>query len=302
MPGPAVEVPEGLVRATTNREGSAGTAWLAELPAIIGGLLGRWGCDLDGAPMHGEVAIVLPVRRGETAAALKVSFPHPGNRSEPDALRSFGGHGAVRLLDADADSFALLMERAGPDTLESIGTAEEAIETAGHLARRLAVPAGPATPALADTAGGWESELDRQVALLPGVLSSAVIERTRSTIRLLGGDTTTTMLHGDLHFGNVLSAEREPWLAIDPKGWRGSAAYDAFTVVAGKREGLRDAPDLDRVFRDRIRRFADTAGVDAATALACVQARATSSYLYQRLQPGDWFELELLEFAVNLSD
>lgn len=34
------------------------------------------------------------------------------------------------------------------------------------------------------------------------------------------------MLHGDLHHGNILSAQREPWLAIDPKGVIGEPAYE----------------------------------------------------------------------------
>ena len=34
------------------------------------------------------------------------------------------------------------------------------------------------------------------------------------------------LLHTDLHAGNVLAAEREPWLAIDPKPYIGGPAYD----------------------------------------------------------------------------
>ena len=34
------------------------------------------------------------------------------------------------------------------------------------------------------------------------------------------------LLHGDLHPWNIVSAEREQWLAIDPKGVVGDAAYE----------------------------------------------------------------------------
>jgi streptomycin 6-kinase len=34
------------------------------------------------------------------------------------------------------------------------------------------------------------------------------------------------LLHTDLHAGNVLAAEREPWLAIDPKPYVGDPAYE----------------------------------------------------------------------------
>jgi len=39
-----------------------------------------------------------------------------------------------------------------------------------------------------------------------------------------GGD--ALLLHTDLHAGNVLAAEREPWLANDPKPYVGDPAYD----------------------------------------------------------------------------
>jgi len=98
----------------------------------------------------------------------------------------------------------------------------------------------------------------------------------------------------------VLAAERQPWLAIDPKGWRGTAAYDAFTVVAGNSAAIQGSGDIHRALRDHTRRFANAASVDVGLATACVQARATSSYLYQLLQTGDWFDLDLLREAALL--
>lgn len=293
-------IPEGLITATSHREGAAGDAWLARLPALVEHFLERWACDLDGEPWHGEVALVIPVRRADGPAALKISFPHPGNRSEAPALRRFDGRGAIQLFDSDDGEFALLLERAGQRTLESLDPVEEAIEVAGELARRLAVPADSTAPALSDTTALWEEQLDRQLAAVTGLVGPSAVDRARQTIRDLGGDTTTTMFHGDLHFGNILSAERERWLAIDPKGWRGTAAYDAFTVVAGRRDDLKGAPDLERALRDRLRRFASAAQVSVEQAVACTQARATSSYLYQQLEEGDWFDLELLRTVMEL--
>ena len=34
------------------------------------------------------------------------------------------------------------------------------------------------------------------------------------------------LLHGDLHHYNILAAERQPWLAIDPKGVVGDPVYE----------------------------------------------------------------------------
>ncbi len=296
----SVAVPAALVEATIRREGEAGRAWTRELPGLIAGLTERWGCEVTGEPMHGQVAVVVPVRRREERAVLKVSFPHPGNRGEASGLRQFDGRGAVRLMDADDDRFALLLERAGPRTLVSEPSADAAIEIAGVLARRLAVVAEPGTPSLAATAEGWAEQLDGQVADRPGVVPADAVRRARETIAELGRDSTPTLLHGDLHAGNVLASGREPWLAIDPKGWRGTAVYDTFTVMAGSRRQLAGVRDLRASILARARRFAESAGVSTDLAIACCQARATSSLLHQDIAQGDWFDRELLVTTASL--
>lgn len=102
------------------------------------------------------------------------------------------------------------------------------------------------------------------------------------------------MLHGDLHFGNILRSHREPWLTIDPKGWSGTPAWDAFTVIAGRRVELQQDGDIYRGTVDRIQRFSAAVKIDADLALACCQVRAVSSYLYQHIMAGAWFDLEFL--------
>jgi streptomycin 6-kinase len=293
-------IPSAFADATVRREGAGGVRWLNELPSLIDRFVREWDCEIVGDAGHGAVAIVVPVERAAAAAVLKISFPHRGNRGEASALRHLDGRGAVRLLDADESAFALLLERAGPQTLAALPSAEEAIETAGRLARRLAVPAPAGTQSLADTTQAWQEQLDQQTRAAPELLSAQVIARARETIRFLGSDATSTMLHGDLHFRNILRAAREPWLAIDPKGWRGSAAFDAFTVIAERPDQLRHSADPSRAIRDRVRRYALAADVNADLALACSQARATSSYLHQHLAKGDWFDVDFLRCLATI--
>lgn len=276
-------VPPGLAAAVRRREGSAGEAWLRELPELAAAACARWGCRIVGAPLHGETALVLPVERGGQAAALKISFPHPRCAEEAAALEHFDGAGVVRLLAVSPDRAALLLERVGPATLETV-RAEEATEIAGELARRLAVPAPAGTRSLASTAGPWLAQLERLAA--PGLVPTREVDRARELIAQLADDRTATMLHADLHFGNVLRAEREPWLAIDPIGWRGTAAFDAFTVVA-KTTPTRDLAGL-------ITRFSHAAQVDPELAERCCQARAVTAYLHQEHVGGEWFDRDVL--------
>lgn len=299
-----VPLPKAFADAIVLREGGAGRRWLSQLPSIIANACERWDCSPDGDVRHGQVALVIPVQHASGAAALKVSYPHPGNVGEAAALRCFDGHGAVRLVDVDDSRFVLLLERADSMTLADhlIGNSylavEEAIEIAGDLARRLAVPACPGTMSLAATAEVWESELEGQIAALANLLPTGVTDRARETIHHLASDTTSTMLHGDLHFGNILRAQRQPWLTIDPKGWSGTPAWEAFTVIAGRREELVEV-DLYGAVVNRVQQFATAARVDKDLALACCQARAVSSYFYQHLVSGAWFDAEFLRVLAH---
>lgn len=48
---------------------------------------------------------------------------------------------------------------------------------------------------------------------------------------LCASATERVVLHGDLHHDNVLSSEREPWLAIDPHGVVGDPGYEVGTLL-----------------------------------------------------------------------
>ena len=292
-------IPQGLIEVTRRREGEAGDAWLAALPQLVDQACRTWGCTISGPPVHGEVALVLLVERAAGPATVKISYPHPGNLGEAAALRHFDGAAAVHLLDASADELTLLLERAGPATLASRPTAE-AIEVAGRLARRLATPAAANAPSLSSTTGSWLRQLEQQAAAQPGLVTRGHLDRARGAIRQLSRDTGTTMLHGDLHFDNVLAATREPWLVIDPKGWRGTPAFETFTVIAGHHEELEAHSNLPRALARRISRFATAAEVDPELALQCCQARATSAYLHQGAQHGSWFDVQVLRALLDL--
>lgn len=295
-----VEVPFRLAQVTELREGDEGRTWLRELPRLVKTACRRWQCVIDGEPTHGQVALVVPVQHPAGPAVLKVSFPHPGNLGETHALRTFDGHGAVRLLEVDDTRLVLVLERALPQTLaDHVKTGacsvEEAIDIAGDLARRLAIPPLPDVRPLTETMSSWAEQLDEQIAAHPDALPGRVLDQARETIQHLAGDQTTTMLHGDLHYGNILRSQRELWLTIDPKGWFGTAAFDAFTVAVGGREQLILDNGLHAAFTRRVRRYAAAAHVDPDLALACCQARAVSSYLYQLTIPRVWFDAKLLE-------
>ncbi|MBM7783415.1 aminoglycoside phosphotransferase family protein [Tenggerimyces flavus] len=278
-----IEVPESFVSAVISREGEAGRTWLAALPELVADLLDRWRCIPTTPITRGGVGVILPVKRfDDSPAVLKVSFPHPGNRYEADAFATWGGRGAVLLYERDDANFAMLLEQGEWETLDAAGDVDNQTALIGQLARRLAVPAPPHLPRLAERAPEWEDALRTDDAQLGQPLSKRALDAALATVRELGSKQPDTMVHGDLHFGNVVRAQREPWLAIDPKGWAGDLAVDAFKVLVGGRHSLFAAPDLRAELLRRLAIFADAAEVERERAVRWAQYDAVSGAHYSR--------------------
>lgn len=61
------------------------------------------------------------------------------------------------------------------------------------------------------------------------------------------GQGEQVLLHGDLHHWNILSATRQPWLAIDPKGVIGEREYDTGAILRnpwGKRFAFQELKSI----------------------------------------------------------
>lgn len=283
MIGTPIDVPEGFALSTVQREGERGRAWLATLPGLADELLRRWDCEPTEAVTHGQVGIVVPVRRRYDGkpAVLKISFPHPGNVHEPDAFAVWAGRGAVRLYERDDARFAMLLERVGEGavagSLADVEDIDDAVAVAGRLARRLAVPAPAGLPRMSSLVAEWECELRDEDRELGSPLPARAVAAAIATVRELGMDQPDTLIHGDLHFTNVLRSEREPWLAIDPKGYVGDPAYDSITLLRTRFEPLLTAPDPRAAALRRLAVFADAAEVDRDRARRWAQARAVTA-------------------------
>lgn len=237
---------------TTIRQvfGAGGARWIDELPGVVAGLAQRWGLSEFCAPFGGGThAYVVGVRRADRSwAVLKVPVVDDENVAEATALHLYGGDGAVRLLEFEPDSGALLLEWARPGTelLTQPGfpSSEGRPENAGKVAfacglyRRLrrpvtAMPDGyPALPVAVDLVAGVREQLAEPSPLLTEQISDPLRERVEYWCAALaepGGP--LLIVNRDTHLGNIVAAEREPWLLIDPKPCLGEAAFDAGFLV-----------------------------------------------------------------------
>lgn len=223
-------VPDDLAQAAAS-EGRGD--WLAELPALVAQIAAEWRIEV-GPPFlpGGMTAWVAPAREHTGRdLVLKVGWPHPEAAHEANGLRTWDGAGAVRLYQANelAQATVLLLERCRPGTqLRASPPEEHDLVIAGLLQRLwLKLPPGHGFRPLSEMCDYWADRYDRRSPAERSCLTAPI---AREGIRLLrelprnSGD--AVLLHTDLHAGNVLAAEREPWLAIDPKPYVGDAAYD----------------------------------------------------------------------------
>jgi streptomycin 6-kinase len=282
-----LEVPLRL-RETCARNAAAG-AWLEQLPSAVAELERTWSLRL-GAPFEGgSCAWVAPaVRADGTTAVLKVGLPHYEAEHESDSLRFWNGDGAVRLLEFDRARNGLLLERCEPGAPLAERPRVEQDAVLADLLLRLWRTPGPAQPfrPLADMAERWANEA---VARRSGWDDPSLVnEGLRLFEELPRTAATQVLLATDLHAGNVLSARREPWLAIDPKPYVGDPAYDATQhllfdcrshLLADSDEPIRSFADLLELSYERVRlwtfaRAALLSGSDPARQWASELARS----------------------------
>jgi streptomycin 6-kinase len=233
-------------RLTWVEELPEGRAWVAELPRLLEECVEQWSLRLEEPIGDGFDAVVIPA--GD--AVLKIQFPHREAEHEADALRVWGGDGAVRLLAHDPERHALLIERARPGThLTSVGQ-EAALDVFVGLLPRLWKPAGAPFRPLADEAAWWIGYLPRSWEATGRPIERALLDRAIETLRELAATQgEQVLLHQDLHADNVLSAEREPWLAIDPKPLAGEREFAVASLVRGYELGHSKRATLHRFDR-----------------------------------------------------
>jgi streptomycin 6-kinase len=221
-----------------------GAEWLARLPHLVDECVEQWSLVVTGEPFPDSfVSVVVPVVDGDgTAAALKVQLPHRESEHEAAALARWDGNGAVRLLAHDPVRAALLLERCDPGAHLSTVDAGVALDVFVDLLPTLWVPAGAPFTTLADEAGQWTVELPATWERAGRPFERGLVDRAVGLLRELAPTQgPAVLLHQDLHADNVLSAERAPWLVIDPKPLAGEREFGIAPIVRGAELGHSEA-------------------------------------------------------------
>ncbi len=246
------------------RQTADGRAWLERLPDIVATCERRWSLRIREPYDDAFESLVLPADLPDgTRAVLKVPFPGREVERQADALEAWDGDGAVRLLARDDDRGAMLLERCEPGTpLTAVGR-DAALDVLVELLPRLWRPAGPPFRPLVEEAAWWTETLPREYAKAGEPFERELFEAALATLEELPATQGEQVLvNQDLHADNVLRAERQPWLVIDPKPLTGEREFGVVAIVRGHELG--DTRDdmlvrLDRLSsalgldRDRVR-------------------------------------------------
>ena len=288
-------VPDVLARNVVGAWGDDGARWLADLPRVLTDVAGDWDLTI-GEPYDLSYHYVTAVTCGDgTPAVLKLGVPTGDSlRAEAPTLTAFDGRGAVRLLRAELDRGALLLEAAEPgwrarDLVP--GRDGEATSAAVGVMRRLHVPPPPGStmPELVAQANAFDTYAS--VHGDAGPLPLDFVVRAGALMReLCASATERVVLHGDLHHDNILRAGREPWLAIDPHGIVGDPGYELGALLYNPDPDDRDEA-LTALVPSRIEQLADELAmpVDRVVAWGFVKAVLSDVWSAESWSHGaDW--------------
>jgi streptomycin 6-kinase len=209
-----------------------------------------------------------------TAGTPPVRKIAPGARqlmAEVEALRAFGEERAVKVLEIDVGTLSMLLERVTPGTtLAASASEDEAVRVVAGL-----------------LSAGWPPVPNASAATplvhLRSALDAPALARARSMFsELLADSPPPVLLHGDLHYENILVSDRAGHLLIDPKGFIGDPAFDIGYLVSRPMPSARDALPLAQAIDRRLAFLPDAVGLDAQRVASFAYVAAALSVAWAR--------------------
>lgn len=265
-------LPQRFVANVTGSWPAEGPAFLARLPDTIREYEARWGVRAL-PPFSLSYNYVAPAIAADgSAVALKLGVPNPELTTEIEALRLYDGRGAARLLAAEPERGARLLERVLPgEPLAALADDDAATGIAAELMAQLWRPL-PAVHAFPDLRR-WTRSLSayaQRHAVEPGPLPAPLVRRAKAVLdELLAAPQEPVLLHGDFHHWNVLRAERASWLVIDPKGVAAERSFEVGPLLYNPYPDLSARADLARLTARRLDILSERLALDRQRLTAC---------------------------------
>lgn len=237
--------------------GDSGRKWLDSIPQIIKTYEQMWNLQVL-PPYILTYNYVAPAKKIDgTKVVIKIGYP--GDRefqSEIDALEVFNGEGITKLLEADRKNTVILQKMVKPGIpLSSINDDEKATRILSSIMKKIRKPL-PVTHQFT-TISEWTKELSEyphkyKTADNPPIPFKYIDMAQKLFEELIASSETPVLTHADLHHDNVLSSDRDEWLAIDPKGIVAEPMYETAAMTRNPYNKLKDMENIEEILRTRI--------------------------------------------------
>jgi streptomycin 6-kinase len=251
---------------------AAGRRWLDELPDVLAHLAARWDLEIGNPYPGGTASLVLAARDGAgRECVLKVAMTLDGDdaqlfRRSVLVHQLAGGRGCVALLQHDADTSSMLLERLGPNLHELELPTPRVLQVVAATLRSFWRPApdGCELPTEADQAERLGRFITKTWTEVGRPCPREVVERAlryceeRAAAFAPG---LAVLVHADAHGWNTLSAGAGTCKFVDPEGLRSSRAHDLSVLMREYNAPLL-AGDTPRLVRERAELLASWAQVD----------------------------------------
>ena len=205
---------------------------LQNLPQFISYYEKLWEFKAGDCFSDAQFNIVLNAKKQDgEQVVFKCCVPNKEFKTEVKSLEHFNGIGAVKLLKSDIENGAMLIEKINPGTLleKCALSVEEETLLAVSVYKKLHKPIEKMEvfPTLTDWFEGFDQRLTKKFGGTPGPFSKKIVEKSAFlSHELLTSQTNTVLLHGDLHYANLLLSNKGYVVAIDSKGVVGESEFE----------------------------------------------------------------------------
>jgi streptomycin 6-kinase len=200
-------------------------------------------------------------------------------------------------LEDDPDTATILLERLRPRMLSDVPDDQEATQLLAELLAWLSVVQAPPTlRKLKDITDVMLAEASTQIPLLANSAEQTLVRRCAAWLAELADEPGDRLLHWDLHYDNVMAADREPWLVIDPKPLAGDPCFELFPALNNRWDDLTATGDVAKAIRRRFDLMVEVVGLERDRAVGWTLGRILQNVLWD-LENGE-HEVDPVQVAI----
>lgn len=279
-----IKIPEKFKKDIIKLKGEEGEKWILEIPRLLKTFSEKWELSLNyETPKLSFNFIAFAKDKEDQKVVLKFYFPDFKEfKNEFEALKAYKGQGMVRLLKFDEDFRVMLLERLNPGKeLKTLGNEEEEIKIAASLMKKFWIepPITYEFPKISDWFNGLKRYKEKYIQKEGPVPEKLVVMAESLYYKLISTSGQQVLLHGDLHYENILSSENG-WKSIDPKGVIGEREYEIGALLRNPMPEMLSERNLKEVLIKRVKLFSKFLELDQERILSWAKYQAVLSVIW----------------------